>query len=45
MSTEQNMPSVVAELHADSLSLWERLGEGASTKEKATNLRGLGFGG
>ena len=25
------------------LSPWERLGEGVSTKEKLTNLKGLGY--
>jgi len=54
----EKMPRLVADLHADPLSQWERAGvrvsatpewerrgEGASTKEKPTNLRGLSYGG
>jgi len=44
---EEKMPRLVAELHvqfAPLLSPWERLGEGVSTQEKLTNLKGLGYG-
>jgi len=45
---EEKKPRLVAELHADPLSLWERAGVrvlGTAKITITTNLRGLGYGG
>ena len=46
MSIEEKMPRLVAELHADSLSSWERAGVrvlGSAKTAIKTNLKWLGY--